>query len=208
MTRSSWSRRVVNWTPSRLRHALGVIVPHATGPSGQWCRRVMNEEITTHLLNLDPRQCDAVEISGDWHAQLPWRSYKTLSFPDFDLCRPTPQGRFDVVLCEQVLEHVIDPWSAAKTLYGLCKPGGELVVSTPFLIKIHEEPGDYWRFTPAGLQILLGSAGFERTAASGWGNRACVRGNFRRWLAYKPWHSLSNEVPYPVAVWAFGRRPA
>ena len=37
-------------------------------------------------------------------------------YPRFDLCAPLAERRrFDVVLCEQVLEHVVDPCAAAET---------------------------------------------------------------------------------------------
>ncbi len=80
-------------------------------------------------------------------------SFDSLNYPDFDLCNPTPQSRtWDVVICEQVLEHVIDPFGAAANLRALCAPGGHVIVTTPFLIKVHELPlygmNDYWRFTP------------------------------------------------------------
>lgn len=205
---SQWLRRVGNRIPRRLRRVLGMVVPHATTQEGQWCRKVMNNHIASHLSTLEPSQCHAVEISGNRLQRLPWRSYKSLTFPDFDLCHATHQDAHDVVICEQVLEHVVDPCRAAATLFELCKPGAHVIVSTPFLIKIHQEPEDYWRFTPLGLQTLLENVGFEGVEVIGWGNRSCVRANFRRWLAYKPWHSLRNEMAYPVAVWAYGRRPA
>ena len=40
-----------------------------------------------------------------------------------------------------------------------------MIVSTPFLIKVHELPmlemHDYWRFTPRGLRTLLERAGLD-----------------------------------------------
>ena len=117
---------------------------------------------------------------------------------------------YDVVICEQVLEHVIDPWAAARNLRGLCVPGGHVVVSTPFLIRVHELPAygmrDYWRFTPRGLRALLEGAGLVVDEVGSWGNRDCVAGNFDRWPAYRRWHSLRNEPDLPVQVWAFATR--
>ncbi len=83
-------------------------------------------------------------------------------------------------MCEQVIEHVVDPWAAAANLRGLCSPGGHVVVSTPFLIRVHELPEwglhDYWRFTPRGLQTLLERAGLEVESVHSWGNRRCLVG--------------------------------
>jgi SAM-dependent methyltransferase len=65
---------------------------------------------------------------------------------------------FDFVLCTDVLEHVSRPWLAARELAGVLKPGGTLLLTTPFNYRRHgnREVIDYWRFTEAGLQQLLG----------------------------------------------------
>lgn len=183
-----------------------VFRPHGT-VERQWARLVMNEEIGRIVAGLSPAQCDAVEISGSLHADRPWRSYSRLAYPDFDICSSVPDRTFDVVLCEQVLEHVRDPWAAVRTLHDLCRPGGHVVVSTPFLIKIHNEPADYWRFTVPGLRLLLESSGLEVLTAQSWGNRACVRANFRHWVRRRPWQSMRNEEEFPIVVWALARRP-
>ena len=110
-----------------------------------------------------------------------------------------------------MIEHVVDPFLAAENLRGLCAPGGHVIVSTPFLIKVHELPlygmPDYWRFTPRGLRTLLERAGLEVDEVRSWGNRRVIAGNLDRWTAYRPWHSLRNEPDIPVQVWAFARNP-
>ncbi len=183
-----------------------VFRPHGT-VERQWARLVMNEEIGRILAGLSPAECAAVEISGSLHADRPWRSYDRLSYPAFDICSSVPDRTFDVVLCEQVLEHVRDPWAAVRTLNDLCRPGGHVIVSTPFLVRIHNEPADYWRFTVPGLRLLLESSGLEVLSAQSWGNRACVRANFRHWVRRRPWQSMRNEDDFPIVVWALARRP-
>ena len=139
---------------------------------------------------------------------------RKLDYPAFDLCAPLAdelRDAFDVVLCEQVIEHVVDPMAAAVNLRGLARPGGHVVVSTPFLIRVHELPElglrDYWRFTPRGLRALLERGGLDVDAVESWGNRRVVTGNLGHWPAYRRWHSLRNEPDLPVQVWAFARRP-
>jgi SAM-dependent methyltransferase len=171
----------------------------------------MNEAIDSHIASLTPEALSAAEISGDSHADKPWKKHMSLNYPDFDICAPlTLADRFDVVICEQVLEHVPDPWKAVSNLCELTVPGGRVIVSTPFLIKVHEIPGfldDYWRFTPRGLRRLLESAGLAVDGVHTWGNRDCVAGNLRRWSAYRPWHRLRNEPDLAVQVWGFARHP-
>lgn len=65
----------------------------------------------------------------------------------------------DAVFCLEVLEHVQRPDAAIAEIRRVLRPGGLLIGSSPFLLGIHDAPGDYYRFTRHGLQLLL--AGFE-----------------------------------------------
>lgn len=195
---------------SATRRLERIVFPEARSAGDQWQRVVMDESIGDYIESLDPASRSAVEISGDSHADWPWRSHTNLNFPEFDLCAPLgDRGKFDVVICEQVLEHVVDPWTAAANLRGLAAPGGHVIVSTPFLIKVHEIAlflmDDYWRFTPRGLRVILEHAGLKVDIVASWGNGACVVGNFRRWSAYRPWHALDNDPDLAVQIWAFAR---
>jgi len=187
-----------------------LLSPDAGSGADQWQRITLNRAVDEHLASLGPERLTAAEISGGAHAGKGRKDYVSLNYPEFDLCAPLAgQGPFDVVICEQVIEHVVDPCVAVANLRALCKPGGHVVVSTPFLIRVHEEWGmqDYWRFTPRGLRTLLERAGLEVDSVGSWGNRRCVSGNFDRWPAYRRWHSLRDEPGLPVQVWAFARNP-
>jgi SAM-dependent methyltransferase len=193
-----------------LAGANRALFPEAASGGEQWQRVVMNRAVDEYVAALDPPRRTAAEISGDAYADRPWREHVSLNYPEFDLCAPlTAPRRYDVVICEQVLEHVVDPWAAAANLRGLCVGGGHVIVSTPFLIRVHELPiyalRDYWRFTPRGLRTLLENAGLRVEAVDAWGNRECILGNLSRWSAYRRWHSLRNEPDLPVQVWAYAR---
>jgi SAM-dependent methyltransferase len=198
---------------SRLRAARDrLLLPESSSGADQWQRVQLNQAVSGHVDSLGPPALTAAEISGDAYAGKPWKSFTSLNFPEFDLCAPlADQGTFDVVICEQVIEHVIDPWKAAANLRGLCSPGGHVIVSTPFLVRVHELPmygmRDYWRFTPRGLRTLLESAGLAVHTIGSWGNRSCVVGNFDVWPSYRRWHSLRDEPDLPLQVWAFARNP-
>jgi len=198
-----------------VRRALGaadrLAFPEAVPTSEHWQRLVLNDAVNEHIASLDPPRRTAAEISGDTHARKPWRAYSNLAYPAFDLCAPVERpAEFDVVICEQVLEHVVDPYAAAANLRELCTAGGHVIVSTPFLVKVHElalaDIRDYWRFTPRGLRLLLERAGLEVDTIGSWGNRECVVGNFNRWSGRRWWHSLRDEPDFPLQVWAFARR--
>lgn len=44
---------------------------------------------------------------------------------------PYPNGYFDVIVCADVLEHLVNPWQVVKKLSMLLKPGGCMIVSLP-----------------------------------------------------------------------------
>jgi SAM-dependent methyltransferase len=164
----------------------------------------MNRDIDALFASLDPKKLSVIEVSGCDRSNYPWASYTRTEYPEFDLCDPsaTHNGRYDLVICEQVLEHVENPVTAVRNLKALCAPDGMLLVSTPFLIRIHPTPQDFWRFTPEGLKKLLECQGLRVEWVHSWGNRAVVRRNFRVWARYRPWQSLKNEPNFPVMVWA------
>jgi SAM-dependent methyltransferase len=78
-----------------------------------------------------------------------------------DLCENNseliPDSKYDLIFCMEVLEHVANPFAAAKEIYRMLKRDGLAVVSTPFNFRIHNPLPDNWRFTEHGLKILFSS---------------------------------------------------
>lgn len=74
---------------------------------------------------------------------------------------PFADGSFDGMLCSQVIEHVPEPMVFLKELERVLRPGGLLVLTTPFVWDEHEQPHDYARHTSFGLPVLLNAAGLE-----------------------------------------------
>lgn len=68
---------------------------------------------------------------------------------------PFEDNTFETVLCMVVMEHLEYPPQAIAEMKRVLKPGGRIIVSVPFLFPIHDSPGDYWRFTKYGLQLLF-----------------------------------------------------
>ena len=67
----------------------------------------------------------------------------------------TDGSSFEVVLCNQVLEHCDDPVRAVAELRRVTAPGGRVLVSTHGVMAYHPSPTDYWRWTHAGLEKLF-----------------------------------------------------
>ena len=68
---------------------------------------------------------------------------------------PVEDGSFDVVLCNQVLEHCDSPTQAVAELRRVTAPGGRVLASTHGVMAYHPSPTDYWRWTHAGLEKLF-----------------------------------------------------
>jgi SAM-dependent methyltransferase len=80
--------------------------------------------------------------------------------PDFghkivDATTMNYKDRFDVILCLNVLEHIFEHQKAVDNMHRALKKGGKLVVAVPFCFPLHDEPGDYWRYTEHALRKIL-----------------------------------------------------
>lgn len=71
---------------------------------------------------------------------------------------PVSDATYDTVLCSEVLEHVANPHAALREICRVLRPGGALLLSVPFLARLHEEPHDYFRYTEHGLRAMLNPA--------------------------------------------------
>jgi SAM-dependent methyltransferase len=180
-----------------------------------WCRIVMNRAIDQLIEALDCAALDCLEISGQRFAppRYGFRRYRTTAYPAYDVCAGAlADEQFDLIVCEQVLEHVVCPDRAVANMHRMLRPGGLIMVNTPFLLKVHGFPFDFWRWTEEGLRLLLQSGGFTNVKTGSWGNRACLIADLTdglQWTMYDPAvHSLVNEPQFPIVVWATAQKSA
>lgn len=174
-----------------------------------WTRPVMYERCTALIESLDTANIDVLEISaGNQWQTVQFKSFTEANYPKFDICEHVLERQFDLIIADQVFEHLLRPNQAAKNIHTMLKPGGHFLITTPFLIKIHAIPNDCTRWTETGLKYFLGECGFpvEDIVTASWGNRSCVKANFHGW-ARKGWFgSLKNEPDFPVSVWALAKK--
>lgn len=134
-------------------------------------------------------------------------------YPDVDIMdlKNYRTDQYDLVLLDEVLEHVQDPNRALAEVLRVLRPGGWMVTSSPFLVSIHRCPEDYWRFAPEGLRTLLRS--FIDVEIRAWGNRQAVILLLDDMMISTArarssgMFDLSNDSKYPVTVWAYARKP-
>lgn len=70
-----------------------------------------------------------------------------------------PEGKYDVVISGQTLEHVRRPWRFVSNMARIAKPGGLVYVVVPFRCEYHAHPIDCWRIYPEAMKTLLEDAG-------------------------------------------------
>eukprot|EP00746_Dinoflagellata_sp_MGD_P081024 gnl/MRDRNA2_/MRDRNA2_32272_c0_seq1.p1 gnl/MRDRNA2_/MRDRNA2_32272_c0~~gnl/MRDRNA2_/MRDRNA2_32272_c0_seq1.p1 ORF type:complete len:294 (+),score=42.56 gnl/MRDRNA2_/MRDRNA2_32272_c0_seq1:217-1098(+) len=144
-------------------------------------RLVAYFNIFSYLRKLDQTelQGNVLDVSGS-RPFLEWFDIsrvhvRTLQYPNEDV-HSMPHfgsGSFDWVMLDQVLEHLRNPWMAAMEIRRVLRPGGRVLLSTVGAYPIHgvqHHGGDYFRYTPAGLRMILASAGYANIElCGGWG---------------------------------------
>jgi SAM-dependent methyltransferase len=204
-TITSWARSQPQ-LKARLRRALHTVGYDTT----DWMRIVMYRHCFDFVRSLGPERLDALEISAgpQWIREFTFRSYTGTDYPGFDICAQTLPEHFDLIIADQVFEHLKWPYRAARNIEAMLRAGGHLLITVPFLVRVHKSPIDCTRWTEEGLFYFLQECGFAEDAiiTGSWGNRACVKANLTAWRKRGLFGSLDNEPDYPLAVWAFARK--
>ncbi len=73
---------------------------------------------------------------------------------------PFKDDSFDTILNVAVLEHVPRAWACVDEFRRVLAPGGVVICCVPFLQPVHNDPGDFIRFTEEGLCRLFVDKGF------------------------------------------------
>ena len=175
-----------------------------------WLRVVMYRECFAFVRSIHPETLDVLEISGgpQWRRVLKFGSYTSTEFPEFDICGEALDRQFDLIIADQVFEHLPWPMRAGRNVYAMLRPGGYFIIATPFLVRVHNVPIDCSRWTELGLSYLLQECGFQASDIKtyAWGNRKCLKANLFKWRRYGFYRSLANEPNFPVMVWAIARK--
>lgn len=85
----------------------------------------------------------------------------------FDSKTTLPENYADIVLSNQVLEHVDSPEGYLQEALRILKPGGTIILTTHGYWFYHPTPNDYWRWTSAGLRKTVEKEGFNITSFFG-----------------------------------------
>jgi len=191
----------------RIAGPIGYDLTHLT-------RKVYWDDCAERIKSWRPETLDVMEISaGEKWRKFPFRSFRALDYPDHDICDeafdPSLEGAFDLIIADQVFEHLLWPYRAARNVHRMLRPGGRFLVMTPFLIRVHEVPHDCSRWTETGMRYFLAEAGFplEDIETASWGNADALKASLVTWGRVGWRRSLPNDPRFPITVWAVARKP-
>lgn len=75
---------------------------------------------------------------------------------------PYEEGDFNDVLMINFLEHIYNYQHVVQESYRVLKTGGRLIGFVPFLINVHPDPHDYFRYTSESLDRICSDAGYTK----------------------------------------------
>lgn len=157
------------WRGSRNKSELAVSSRIIGDRLADCYERVLREHARGHLIDLG---CGKAPLYGiyrdlvtqvtcvDWAAGLHGTTFLDYE-ADLNSALPIPSESADTIVSTDVLEHIRDPDLFWSELGRLLRPGGKLILGTPFYYWLHEAPHDYQRFTEFKLRDFCEREGFE-----------------------------------------------
>ena len=122
-------------------------------------------ELPEPIVEIGSYQVEGQEHIANLRDLFPGKNYLGLDMragPGVDLVETVealtlPDSSVGTVLALSTFEHVAHFWRGFEEVKRVLRPDGALLVCCPFYFHIHSYPSDYWRFTPAALEVLLES---------------------------------------------------
>lgn len=115
---------------------------------------------------------------------------------DFNKGLPFEDNKFDCVILANTLEHSAKPGFLLKEISRVLKKRtGKIIGVVPFLLQIHQEPYDFYRYTRYGLEKLLKENGFDHITIEELGNPFFIYRNFQGFFFWNLLHTELHKNP-------------
>jgi SAM-dependent methyltransferase len=166
-----WLRRTSDWVDLQLSlilDSLRRVAPRARGRlldvgCGDKPYEAIFRPYVTEYIGVEHSDTfgltSAAEAEPATGAQVPRRRGPDVLYDGDRL--PFPDRSFDTVLSVQVLEHTPKPAELVREMGRVLADDGLLILMAPFQFRLHEQPHDYFRYSPHGLRELCARAGLE-----------------------------------------------
>ncbi|OHE72202.1 MAG: methyltransferase type 11 [Verrucomicrobia bacterium GWC2_42_7] len=97
-------------------------------------------------------------VGVDWSES--YHKTKADIITDLNFPLPVESEVADTIVSLSVMEHLFDPQMMLNEAFRILKPEGMIILHIPWQWWIHEEPYDFYRYSPFGLNHLFAKAGF------------------------------------------------
>ncbi|MCK4897794.1 MAG: class I SAM-dependent methyltransferase [Anaerolineales bacterium] len=110
---------------------------------------------------------------ADLFQKLNYLALDVYPYPEVDIVcdltqtNPFRDASFDVIVLMNVMEHVYDTHAMLARLAKMLKKQGALIVAIPFMVKMHQVPIDFVRYTHFALERLGRDHGLEMELLEG-----------------------------------------
>jgi len=137
--------------------------------------KFLNEIVTK--LPADAKILDVGAGHGDFADIFEGRQYYSLDivpYAEVDLVadlgevNPFKDNAFDVAVLMNVLEHVYESRNLLKSIARIVAANGSVVITVPFLLKVHQAPFDFARYTPYFIEKMAADAGLQVETLQGY----------------------------------------
>lgn len=141
------------------------------GPDKGTAWRKANWKFLNTLVQKMPTEARILDVGaghGDFADIFAGRRYYSLDivpYPEVDLvadlgeANPFKDGTFDTVVLMNVLEHVYESRALLQSITRILSLGGFVIFTVPFLLKVHQAPFDFARYTPYFIEKMAAGAG-------------------------------------------------
>ena len=130
-------------------------------------------------------------------AELDYITYDNITTCDYEIDKKydlhvidLDEKDYDMIIFNQTLEHLYNPFVSMKNLYDHLKPGGYLYTTVPTINIPHMVPFHFWGMTPTGLCVLGASVGFNVLECGYWGNLSYINHIF----THNNWPNTSDVM--------------
>jgi len=218
------TRRFNRWMADTVRPYLGSHVLELGSGIGNMTQHLRRRRKSYVASDIDSEHLARLRVRFEGRPNLEIRKC--------DLCEPADfaplAGRFDSVVCLNVVEHIENDLLAVRNIFSALRPGGRAVILVPQDQKafgtLDEVLGHYRRYSEGQLRDLMQRAGFEvetvlhfnRVTRPGWrfNGQVLKRRTFSRFqlaifdLLVPLWRRIDRMFPWrAVSVIAIGRVP-
>ncbi len=150
------------------------------GPDKGTAWRKSNWKFLNTFVSQLPAEAKILDVGaghGDFADIFEGRKYYSLDivpYPEVDLVadlgevNPFKNSTFDVVVLMNVLEHVYESRNLLRSITRIVAAGGSVVITVPFLLKVHQAPFDFARYTPYFIEKMAADSGLQIESLQGY----------------------------------------